>query len=69
MRILKYKDRLVEEVGHVTGEKVVFLKYIKDEDKPKCECGRTIEREVSIVEGCPNWQSAIKGVETLQDNK
>ncbi len=65
MRILKYNDKLVEEVGHVTGEKVVFLRYVRQEDMPKCECGRPIDKEISIVEGCRNWYSEVKGVESL----
>lgn len=65
MRILKYAGKLVEEIGHVTGEKVVFLKYLKEEDKPKCECGKAIDKEISIVEGCRNWNDGIEKVETL----
>ena len=65
MRILKYNGKLVEEVGYVTNEKVVFLRYIREEDKPKCECGRTIKRDVDIVEGCLNWKESIEGVDTL----
>ena len=65
MRILRYGGRLVEEVGHVTGEKVVFLKYLKEEDKPECECGRSIDKEISIVEGCKNWDDEVEKVETL----
>ena len=66
MRILKYKGKLVEEIGHVTGKKVVFLRYVKKEDMPKCEgCGRPIDKEISIVEGCSNWKSDVEGVETL----
>ena len=67
MRILKYKDKLVEEVGY-TSDKVVFLRYVKTEDMPKSECGRPIDKEISIVENCPNWKSDIKGVETLSTN-
>lgn len=64
MRILKYQDRLVEEVGYVSNEKVVFLKYIREEDKCP-HCSKPIEREISIVENCPNWKEDIKGVESL----
>ena len=65
MRILQYNNKLVEEVGHFTGEKVVFLRYVRQEDMPKCECGKPIDKEISIVEGCPNWKSEVKGVDTL----
>jgi hypothetical protein len=65
MRILKYNGKLVEEIGHVSGEKVIFLRYIKYEDKPKCECGRVIEKDIDIVENCLNWKNEISGVETL----
>jgi hypothetical protein len=65
MRILKYNNKLVEEVGRTTGGNVVFLKYIREEDMPKCSCGKPIDQEISIVEGCPNWQAEIKGVDTL----
>lgn len=65
MRILKYNGKLVEEVGSVKGQKVVFLKYIRQEDMPKCPCGRPIDQEISIVEDCPNWQQEVKPVETL----
>lgn len=67
MRILKYKDKLVEETGYVSGEKVVFLKYIRQEDMPKCECGRPINEEISIVEGCANWNERVTGVDTIKD--
>lgn len=66
MRILKFNGILVEEVGHVKdGSKVVFLRYVREEDMPKCECGRPINEEISIVEGCLNWKENITGVETL----
>ena len=55
MRILKYKGKLVEEVSYTDGVKVVLLKYIRTEDMPKCECGRHIDKEISIVEDCLNW--------------
>lgn len=66
MRILLYNDKPVEEIGYVQGEKVVFLRYLRDADKRKCECGRSIENEISIVENCLNWKSNIKAVETLR---
>lgn len=65
MRILKYGGKLVEETGHVLGQKVVFLEYLRTEDMPKCECGRPIKKEISIVEGCLNWNSEIEGVDTI----
>lgn len=65
MRILKYNGKLVEEVGYVQNEKVVFLRYIRNEDKPVCACGRPIDEEISIVEGCLNWNGSISGVETI----
>lgn len=70
MRILKYKEKLVEEVGNST-DKVVFLRYIRMEDMPKCECGRPIDKEIAIVENCLNWKESISGVDTLsiKENK
>ena len=65
MRILKYNGKLVEEIGYVENRKVVFLRYVREEDKPKCECGRSIEKDFDIVEDCPNWSESIEGVETL----
>lgn len=65
MRILKFKDKLIEETSYASG-KVVFFRYLKDDDKDKCECGRTIDREMSIVEGCRNWDTDIKPVSTLE---
>ena len=67
MRILKYKGKLVEEVSYTDGVKVVFLKYIRTEDMPKCECGRHIDKEISIVEDCLNWREDIEAVETLKN--
>lgn len=66
MRILLYNNKLVEEVGYTTNEKVVFLRYLSEKDMPKCECGRAIDKEISIVEGCRNWDSSIRGVDTLK---
>ena len=68
MRILTYNDKLVEEIGHTRDEKVVLLKYVRDEDKPKCECGRPIDQEISIVEVCKDWDENIKGVDSLTNN-
>lgn len=65
MRILTYGGKLVEEVGHTRNDKVVFLRYVRKEDMPKCECGRPIDKEISIVEDCLNWKEEIKGVDTL----
>lgn len=66
MRILQYNGKLVEETGYTKGDKVVFLKYVREEDKDKCEnCGHPVDKEISIVEGCRNWDSEIKAVETL----
>ena len=67
MRILQYNNKLVEEVGHTrAGNSVVFLKYIKEEDKEKCpHCGKPIDSEISIVEGCRNWNESVKSVDTL----
>lgn len=65
MRILKYENKLVEEVGSVNGHKVVFLKYVRQEDMPRCACGRPIDEEISIVEGCKNWDDRVSGVDTL----
>jgi hypothetical protein len=65
MRILLYRDKLVEEIGYVNGEKVVFLRYVRKEDMPKCECGHPINEEISIVEGCPNWNAQVRGVDTI----
>ena len=65
MRILTYNGKLVEEVGYTTGVKIVFLRYVKQEDMPKCECGRPIDKEISIVEGCLNWENEVRGVDTL----
>jgi hypothetical protein len=69
MRILKYQGRLVEELGYTEDKKVVFLRYIRDEDKPKCECGRSIDEEISIVEGCKDWDENIKGVDSITSNQ
>ena len=70
MRILKYNKKLVEEVGHTRGEKVVFLKYVKEEDKEKCpHCSKPIDTEISIVEGCLNWDESIRGVDTITPSK
>ncbi len=69
MRILKYKNKLVEEIASVEGSKVVFFRYLKEEDKDKCpHCNKSIEITHDIVENCPNWQDDIKGVETLSTN-
>ena len=66
MRILKYKGKLIEEVGYTTNEKVVYFKFLRSEDKDKCpHCNGDLETEHNIVENCPNWQSHIEGVKTL----
>jgi len=69
MRIFKFGGKLVEEMGHtLRGDSVVFMRYIKEEDKEKCpHCGKPIDKEISIVEGCRNWNNAVEKVETLKD--
>ena len=65
-RILEYKGKLVEEIGYVQGEKVCFLRYLREEDKDRCpHCGNPIERDINIVEGCNNWKNVVGGVESL----
>jgi Zn finger protein HypA/HybF involved in hydrogenase expression len=67
MRILKFQGKLIEETSHTSGVKNVFFKYLRDEDKDKCpHCQKPIEVEHSIVENCPNWNSEIKKVDTLE---
>lgn len=66
MRIMLYNDKLVEEISYVQGEKVVFLRYLREEDKPKCACGRVINKDIDIVEGCPNWNERVKPVLTTE---
>lgn len=68
MRVFLYRDKLVQEIGYVNGEKVVFMRYIRDEDKPKCECGRVIEKDIDIVEGSMNWKENVKPVQTVELN-
>lgn len=65
MRILKYGGKLVQEIGFTTDVKVVFLRYLKQEDMPKCKCGEPIDKEISIVEDCKIWKEEITGVDTL----
>ena len=70
MRIFKYKNKLVEEVGSTSGVKVIYFKYLKDEDKDKCpHCGKPIDKELNIVENCLNYQSEVKPVETVEVTK
>lgn len=69
MRIFKYKNKLVEEVSYVSNEKVVFLKYIKEEDKEKCpHCQKPLDTTIDIVENCLNWKEDVKPVDTLSIN-
>jgi hypothetical protein len=66
MRIFKYKDKLVEEVGTTTNEKVIYFKYLKDEDKQKCpHCCKPLDTELNIVENCLNYLSEVKLVDTV----
>lgn len=65
MRILKYHSKLVEEVAYANGT-VVFLKYVKEEDKDRCECGKTIDKEIALVQDSREWESSIIGVHTLK---
>ena len=65
MRILLLDGKPVEETSYVRGEKVVFLRYLREEDKPKCECGRVIDKDIDIVEGCRNWNERVRGVDTI----
>lgn len=66
MRILKYGGKLVEEVGRITNDRAIILKYVRPEDMDKCPCcGEPIDKEIVIVEDCLNWKESIEGVESL----
>ena len=65
MRIFKWQEKLVEEVGR-SMESVVFFRPIKEEDKDKCpHCGKPVPTEFAMVENSPNFQNDAKPVETL----
>ena len=66
MRIFKFNNKLVEEVSHVEGHKVIFFQYLKEEDKDKCpHCQKPIDIQHDIVEGCLNFVSSVKPVDTV----
>lgn len=69
MRILLLDGKPVQEIGYIEHEKVVFLRYLREEDKPKCECGRVIEKDIDILEGCLNWKERVREVETIPNTK
>ena len=60
-----YNDKLVEEIGYVQYEKVLFLRYVRKEDMPKCKCGEPIEKDIDIVEGCRNYKESCRPIETI----
>ena len=66
MRIFKFGGKLVEEIGRTLGDPVVTMKYLREEDKEKCpHCGKPLDTQISIVEGCRNWNTEVEGVETI----
>jgi hypothetical protein len=65
MKIYKYDEKLVEEIGGAY-EPVVFLNVLKDEDKDKCpHCGKPIPTEIVSVVSSPNYQKMAKSIDTL----
>lgn len=69
MKILTYNGKLIEETGYVLDEKVMFFKFLKDEDKEQCpRCEFPIDKEFNIVEDCINWRESIKGVDTIPND-
>ena len=66
MKIYKYKDKLVEEVGGAY-DPVVFLNVLKDGDKDKCpHCNKPIPTEYTVVVSSPNYRTKAKPIETLK---
>ena len=70
MRIFRYNGKLAKETSFTEGNKVVFFRYLEDEDKEKCpHCNKPLDTELSIVEGCPNWDDDVEAVETISRDK
>lgn len=67
MKIYKYDNKLVEEIGKALSP-VVFLNVLKDDDKDKCpHCNKPIPTEYTVVVDSPNYRSMAKKIETLPD--
>lgn len=68
MRYFKHGGKIAEEIGYVPNGKVVFFKYLKEEDKDKCpHCNKALDIQHDIVEGSLNWKTEVKAIETLPD--
>lgn len=64
--ILKHRGRLCEVIGYTEGNKVVYMRVLRDEDKDKCpHCNKPIETNIDIVENCRNWETDIEPVKTI----
>jgi hypothetical protein len=66
MRIFTYYGRLVEEIGRVERERVLFLQPIRESDKKLCpHCGKPVPTEIIVVEDSLDFQHNALPVETL----
>lgn len=66
MRIFKYKNKIVEEVGRVRNNTVVFFKYLRNEDKVCCpNCSNPLDLEINIVEDSLQWNAEVREVDTV----
>ena len=63
--ILRYEGKLVGVIG-ILNEKSIAMRYVYNEDKPKCPCcGFEIEYEFVIIESSRLFQENAEPVNTL----
>lgn len=67
--LILLEGKLMQVNGYYTGEKILCLEYVREEDKPKCPCCEAIlqRQTVHIAEGCANFQGGAEAVQTLED--
>lgn len=56
--------KLAKIIG-TTDQPTAILEYVRDEDKPRCECGRAVDEQIHMVIGCLIWENNVAAVPTI----
>jgi hypothetical protein len=58
-------DGKLAEVISIAQQPTVYLRYVRDEDKPRCVCGKVLNHDANFVIGSPLYRERVKPVETI----
>jgi hypothetical protein len=62
--IVLLDGKLAEVIG-VAQQPTAILRYVRDEDTPRCVCGLRQDRDEHYVIGSLLWRERVRPVETI----